>query len=668
MEEANIKLISKCVQLNSLNDIRTLCRSQIPSSLRSSIYKLFLQPKRLVKEIKSSEHHVEEIKTLVQVKGEIIWPIVDTIITRYTIAPTSKNLENLYRVISTLYSLNSFELTTENSQEQIQLANLSIAFFERFHRYFLTHYPSIQTALNTIFLQLLLFHCPSLAIKLESKRINISNITSPFIYNLFISLFNDLNALWKLWDYLLLSEDPCFFVFILTALFLLKEHTLGDSTEDILQELQKPLSLSEVDLLCSTASFVRSHTPLTVFRYISGSVSFSYNFQRIYSKILKNSNVFEVTATDIIKDMTTRHQLIHFVDCRDDEDFERCSILGSQHITLPVTSETITDITKDFKPNHIIVLFGSQHKGHLPTKDMIVSAALAFLKIGVEKVCIMESGFEGYHECAMNKVQGAKLERHNIALCYVCNPQIKKMEKIASVVEENAKKAKETVQEKSSSWWGYISQTVSDAAKKYEQNSIKAMEDAKRVREEERKKQKEEQNKREEQSKREKEQKEEKIKEEKKEEPNEQKQTKDFPKKIDQKEETSPIKKEDKKMELFEIVEEDDDDEKDTNNTDYFNDVMKENPTYQALLEIKGDQETKNILVVLTSIELLILEKSENEVFMVQEILYDDIKKVITKRSTPENITIKTQDEELIMKITDNHQQFIKDLTERTKK
>ncbi|EDR24922.1 hypothetical protein EDI_174280 [Entamoeba dispar SAW760] len=269
----------------------------------------------------------------------------------------------------------------------------------------------------------------------------------------------------------------------------------------------------------------------------------------------------------------------------------------------------------------------------------------------------MENGFEGYHECVMNRVQGAKLERHNIALCYVCNPQIKKMEKIASVVEENAKKAKETVQEKSSSWWGYISQTVSDAAKKYEQNSIQAMEDAKRTREEERKKQREEQTKREKE-----------LKEKKKAEPNEQKQINDLPKKTDQKEEMSQTKKEDKKMELFEIVEEDDDEEKDTNNTDYFNDVMKENPTYQALLEIKGDSETKSILVVLTSIELLILEKSETELFMVQEILYDDIKKVITKRSTPENITIKTEDEELIMKITDNHQQFIKDLTERTKK
>ena len=808
MEQEQIQLIQQHLQTKTLSDIKTLCKSGIPQLLRKDIYNLLIQPKQHIKklsELKQLDEQLlnqhNEIKTIVSVDKTLVHFITQNIMTRYTIVLSNRNYEQIFQMVSVLVSLKPFEYQNlqlnkfsdikteklndktnelkeqnesnevkenetkemkenqnEDSEKQkekeyemniIETMNFIISFYEKYFKHILTHYPSVQTAISSIFNQLLYFHCPQLVIAIESQRIHLHQYMNQLMGNMLLNTFTNESTLWKLFDYLILSDDPYFYIFVILALFKLKENQLiemvkkhienalpNDSInrtnqnetnetenqnekkenrneiinenklhEEITKVINETITIDEMDLLLSIASYLRGHTPLTFFRYITSAITYSINFQKVYSKTLKNSIIVEVNAQDIVKDIVSRNQNTIYIDCRNTEDYERCSIEKSYHITLPINSENIEELKNHFKqhPHAIIVLFGSNLDDHQPSKDIVKASAFTLVKNGIERVCIMENGFEGYHACVAAKQNGAKLERHSVTSCYVCNPQVKRMEQFAKNVEETYEKTKETVKESSSSFWGFISKTVSDTAKKYEEEKAKHYEEDKKRKEEMLKKKQEQQlrdqqirhqqmknmmmkQQQMEQKKMNEMKQNEQMKQAKQNEQiqqvkqtqqtkevkqNEIKQTNQNEQNEKKEKQNEIIEKKEEKQSLFDIVNEEDENEienneNEENDSDYFNDIMKENPTFFASLQ--ENEESKEIVIVLTSIVMLILEKGDNEMFMLDEINYDDIKKVIMKRSTPDLMTIKTPEKDLIFKMTEKKSEFTQQLAQKMKK
>ncbi|ELP94039.1 hypothetical protein EIN_182960 [Entamoeba invadens IP1] len=568
-------------------------------------------------------------------------------------------------------SKETLALDLKHNKHILSLTNTTIAFFDHFHKYLLSRYPSCITGINNIFSLLLLFHCPSLSLKVQSKRISLDFIMNEYFLDLLCTLPDTPQTLFSLWDFLFLNEDPSTFFFVLLAIVYLRQHDFGDSMESFSPILATKITLTEVPKIIGTANYLRTKTPLTVFRYITGCVTYSYNFQKYYARTLKNSICVVVNAVDVAKDITTRHITPLFIDCRNQEDFDRCSVTGAVRVELPITGEHLEELEKEFSnKNRVVFVFGSNAAGHFGNTEEVKSAVITLCKKGVSKICVVEGGFEELHAAAMKKM--ITLDRHKIPNCYVCNPQVKNMEKIMSTVEEKTKKAKETVTETSANWWNYISQKVDEGIKKYEETSAKNMEEALKEKNEREQRNAEIEKKRMADG----EKKNIAVKTEPKSpQKSEKKMTtkvlkaqksdEKSPEKSDGKSEEKSEEKERKKMELFEIVEEDDEKDKEGDSA-YFNDLIKENPTFVGKL-VMGEEE-KEVTMVLTTIEMLILEKNESEVFMLDEVMYEDIKKVITKRSAPENITIKTEDKEFVFRVENNPQQFTKELAQKVKK
>ena len=117
-------------------------------------------------------------------------------------------------------------------------------------------------------------------------------------------------TLWKLWDYLILCDDPYFYIFIILSLFKLKEDIFIETIkkcisqqletnemkqtiiiEEITKIMNETITSEQMDILLSISSYLRGHTPLTFFRYITSAITYSLNFQKTYSKTLKNSMI-----------------------------------------------------------------------------------------------------------------------------------------------------------------------------------------------------------------------------------------------------------------------------------------------------------------------------------------------------------------------------------------
>ena len=71
-----------------------------------------------------------------------------------------------------------------------------------------------------------------------------------------------------------------------------------------------------------------------------------------------------------------------------------------------------------------------------------------------------------------------------------------------------------------------------------------------------------------------------------------------------------------------------------------------------------------SLLLVLGEFELMILEKNEEDIFMLEEMNYDDLKKIITKRTNPDLIIFKTSEKEIPIESKES-QQILKALNEK---
>ncbi|KAL7721708.1 Rhodanese domain-containing protein [Entamoeba marina] len=650
METIRNSLINDALKQKSFNDIKNLCKMGIPQKYRSSVYSFILQPKTNNHTLPEPTSH-EAIDLLIDesISKDTIWAITDYIINRYTINYIPKYFKSIYQVVG-LFAQMQHDNEVENEQSTTHLTNMVIAFYEKYHKYLLSPYPSVLSGIHSIVGMLLMYHDPQLAITIESKRLNISSITSQYMYNMCLTMPQTRNGIWKLWDFLALSEDSSMFIFVIATYLIMKGEDIIRSEKDIQSVTKEKLTDEEVDIIISTSVFIRSHTPLTFFRYLSGCTTYSYNFQRYYTTVLKENMVIPVTAIDILKDISSRRQSITFIDCRNESDYNHSAIQNSIHATLPLTTETIPELLPSIKPHSIVVLYASGNDKLLPDKDQLKCAALMLVKSNIKYVCVMDNGFEGYHECLIKQIPGACIENHSFSTCYICNPQFKRMEHVVNVVGENTKKVKETVQKQSSQFWGLLNTAFTETPKKSEPSSSSnkplpkipskqlnqtiVIDDSTQ-----------------------------------KESTNEKHDINNDKKPLD----SDGNGGNKKKLELLEIVDDieedkgsDELDDEQQSDADYFGDLIKENLSFEV--QMNSDGVNKNCLVVLAPVELIVMEKNVDGMFMLVEVLYDDIKKVITKRSAPENITIKTVEEDLLLVVNTNTQQFTKELSQKIKK
>ena len=106
-------------------------------------------------------------------------------------------------------------------------------------------------------------------------------------------------------------------------------------------------------------------------------------------------------------------------------------------------------------------------------------------------------------------------------------------------------------------------------------------------------------------------------------------------------------------------------DEEEEDDDDYLKEIVQENVKFESFLNIGTDKSPiwKPVLTVITSVSILIVERVNSSLVLLEDIGHDSIEKIKMKKTEPEKFTIIHKAGELSIRIPENFRTFIQEIT-----
>ncbi|KAL7721392.1 hypothetical protein QTN25_001810 [Entamoeba marina] len=619
--EKIISLFNKAIAEEDGPMLEELCKQfGMVTTLRSSIWKILLRvkPQRLPRPLHLRINEAE------------ISPIVEKLITTIDASKRKELLIDSYSIAASL-------IQPKTSPNFVPTVLIALVFYYLFPEetiefrlgavqsfissqqpYYSHLYPSIQKGLHCLMHILLQYHDPELCHCLDSFRVEPTYYTIRFLYNALFPTGESINDVLTLWDEFILNSDKDLFYYAVISYLI-------EIRDDILKENKKT----------SLLNLIRS--------------------KRIEMNKLKFSTLaLPVEITTLLKDKQTNFEVL-FIDCRVEEIYNGGTI--DKAINFDFTRREDRDyvdgffasketaILRDPKKRVHVVIFGSgegnKNAELSPTLSELTMIMLDFIKRGVKYLGVLLSGYFTFHRYAMNRTTGFKLAHHNPSICEICTPpQIAKFQKKIQFLGQSTKK----ISERATSWIASFSSPnrVSSSTPTQSPQPKKTKTPINPIR----------------------------LEKDPKNESNAPHQPETKVEQLIDVSGSSPMVEPTKPIQplqsninndlLFKdmpiqplpigssnnlFIEDDGEDDEMYEESNYFDELMKESPTYEGEYNVVSGEAVdcwKKCIAILSAVDLLIAEKpsGDGEMFLLEEIMYSDIQKITSKPQSADITTL----------------------------
>ncbi|EDR26950.1 hypothetical protein, conserved [Entamoeba dispar SAW760] len=623
--------------INSIDVVllRELCREfGIPDTLRLEIWKLFLQPKKEIVEEKTANNYVskwivEDNEILIEETNKIassIHPIGTQ--------PFFNCIVDVAAVVSKIFQQESIEIR----------CGITKSIIYKFHPFYKHLYPTIITGLQNLIHILLLYHDPILSIHLDTNRIEPTEYTNTFAFNLCINMCDSINLISKMWDEFITFPDTTLYIYCVVGylIYLRKKILDAKDHQGVLNVINQPLKVSDIKTIIAYSKAIRLSTASSFNRILLGIMNNSELYQKVFSKSLTSSLFLTPLVNDIINDKFNRQFPYLFIDCRRQESFDLGTIAAAINLDYTKRQDDRNYLENLFKnelsiltqPNSTfhVVLFGDDDTvdGN-PDIGELSMIGLDFAKRGVKRVSIMQEGFLKYHKNALTNMKGFQLMNHETETCPLCTTG----KPLNFGLLEGTKKLKQTItqstvektQQLTHGLIGFLygSNTKKEEIKKEDQQPTSQNQNI--------------------------------TNEEIKQTPPTQVENKE--QLTSNNEEVNENMKDENNTNTEENI--DDNSEEDDN---YLKELIEESSKYNSYLNIGGKQTIwKPVVIVLTTISILIVEIHNNKIILLDDISYETISKVVMKKADPERFTIVHSGGKCTIRIPEYYQKFIEEIS-----
>ncbi|ELP85382.1 hypothetical protein EIN_086640 [Entamoeba invadens IP1] len=642
--------MKEAIESSDIVMVRELCREfGVPSALRMDIWKMFLQPKReFVEERNTQVNYVPEWLQLTEGQKIEATQIALTIHPVGT-QPFLNGVIDIAAVVSKLYPEESKEFR----------CGITKALLYKFHPFFKYLYPTIVTGLQNLIHMLLLYHDPILSIHLDTYRIEPTDYTNSFGFNLCSGMCEEFDTLVHLWDEFITFPDTTLYIYCIVGyLIFIREDFLAvknteKGTNFVRKILGKKLKDDDIKTVVAVSKAIRLSTASSFNRILLGVMNNSDAYQQIFSKSLNSSLFLPTLTNDVINDKMNRQMPFLFIDCRRQESFEVGSILAAINLDFlkrqddrkyldDLFKNELSLLTQKDSAFHVVLFGDDDSEDGVPDIGELSMIGLDFAKRGVKRVSIMSQGFVTFHKNAMNSIRGFQLMNHENTICPLCTTgkplKFTEVVKNSNLISETtitaaqtiAHKTVEKTKELSNGLMGFLYGT---AEKKEKENK-----ESKESKEEIKEPPKENQIP----------QKEEKVIEQKPQEI------------VPTKPEDTPVVNEDGKTPDEEKEEEKEDEEDDA----YLKEIISESSRYDSYLNVGGKQTIwKPIVTVVTTISLLLVEMHGEKIVLLDDISFESITKVVMKKSEPDRFTIVHTGGKCTIRVPENYAKFVEEIS-----
>ncbi|KAL7722008.1 hypothetical protein QTN25_000784 [Entamoeba marina] len=644
--EKIISLFNKAIAEEDGPMLEELCKQfGMVTTLRSSIWKILLRvkPQRLPRPLHLRINEAE------------ISPIVEKLITTIDASKRKELLIDSYSIAASL-------IQPKTSPNFVPTVLIALVFYYLFPEeiiefrlgavqsfissqqpYYSHLYPSIQKGLHCLMHILLQYHDPELCHCLDSFRVEPTYYTIRFLYNALFPTGESINDVLTLWDEFILNSDKDLFYYaVISYLIEIRDDILKENKKTSLLNLirSKRIGNEQIKIVLCRANSIRKHT-LTSFKLLLQACFLNEEmFQRWYAQSLSSTLALPVEITTLLKDKQTNFEVL-FIDCRVEEIYNGGTI--DKAINFDFTRREDRDYVDGFfaSKETAILREGNKNAELSPTLSELTMIMLDFIKRGVKYLGVLLSGYFTFHRYAMNRTTGFKLAHHNPSICEICTPpQIAKFQKKIQFLGQSTKK----ISERATSWIASFSSpnrvssstpTQSPQPKKTKTpiNPIRLEKDSK----------------------------------------NESSAPHQPETKVEQLidvsgsspmvEPTKPIQPLQSNINndlLFKdmpiqplpigssnnlFIEDDGEDDEMYEESNYFDELMKESPTYEGEYNVVSGEAVdcwKKCIAILSAVDLLIAEKpsGDGEMFLLEEIMYSDIQKITSKPQSADITTL----------------------------
>ncbi|ELP93861.1 hypothetical protein EIN_176880 [Entamoeba invadens IP1] len=312
------------------------------------------------------------------------------------------------------------------------------SFLNTLQPYFSHLYPSIQKGLYCLMHILLQYHDPQLCYCLDSFRVESVFYTPRFLYGALFPTGETIGDILILWDEFILNPNKHIFYFAVIAyLMQIRDDIMKETKKNELITLikTKRITSEQIRIVICRANALEQDT-LTSFKLLLHSCFYNeVMFQRWYSQSLGSTLALPVEPTSLLADIKGGMDVL-FIDCRTQEMFRGGNIGNAIHFD--TTRREDENYVKSFfeqkliqnvmehKKNIHVVIYGSGEVGkntqQTPTLSELTMIMLDFIKRGMKHLGVLLSGYFLYHKNAMAKVNGFEIFNHTPNLCPVCTP------------------------------------------------------------------------------------------------------------------------------------------------------------------------------------------------------------------------------------------------------
>ncbi|EDR29359.1 hypothetical protein, conserved [Entamoeba dispar SAW760] len=328
------------------------------------------------------------------------------------------------------------------------------SFLNMLQPYFTHLYPSIQKGLFCLMHILLQYHDPQLCHCLDSFRVEPVLYTNRFLYNVLFSTGETLNDVLLLWDEFILNSNKYLFYYAVVAyLIQIKDDIMKETKKNELITLLKVKRISSEDLrivICRAASLERR--TLTSFKLLlSSCFRNEAMFQRWYSQSLGSTLALPVEPHSLVNDIKNGMEVL-FIDCRTQEmyrggnignavNFDYTKREDEKYVSKFFQSKPLQCLRDPKKYIHVVI-YGCGEIGktlqQTPSLSELTMIMLDFIKRGIKRLGVLLSGYHLYHKLAMNKTPGFEVINHIPSVCPLCTPP--ELAKLTMKITEGTKK------------------------------------------------------------------------------------------------------------------------------------------------------------------------------------------------------------------------------------
>ncbi|ELP93772.1 hypothetical protein EIN_175590 [Entamoeba invadens IP1] len=636
--------------------VREFCREfGIPTEFRLQIWNMFLQPKKEFVETKipitavkyrpqwynfSSTEQEEAVKIALSIQPVQVQPFFNGIV-------------DIAAVVVKLFPRESEEL----------LCGMTKSLLYKFQPFYKYLDSVIVTGLQNLIHMLFLYHDPLLSLHLDMYRIEPNEYTNYFGFNLCMGMCTEFNDLIKLWDEFITFPDTTLYVYCIVGyLIYLKDDFLDQETNKsgasaVRKVIGKKLRREEVKTVVACSKAIRLSTVSSFNRTLLGVMNNLESYKQVFSKSLNSSLFLTTFPGDVINDTTGRQIPFLFIDCRRQEAFEMGSILAAINMDYlrrqreskyvdNVFKNELSVLTQNNSTFHVVLFGDGERVSGVPDISELSMIGLDFVKRGVKRVSIMNQGYVKFHKNALDGVKGFQLMNHDPTTCSFCltgkpidfekKEQPKEQFAPHKFDHQRALSFTQTIANKTIERTQHITNDLMEFLYGTPQKKQEKRIDLK------------------------------------------------IPQKNDMKNELQidpvlqhkvteiPKKEEVKTVQLFDIPnssqletpkttkqnEEDDDDT-------YLKELIAESSQYDSFLDVSANDEPnwKPVITVLTTISILIVEKRGDNFSLLEDISFENITKVVMKKSEPEKFSIVYGAEKCTIKVPGSYTRFVEEIT-----